>query len=244
VKHAAVHAFLQEGVFTNVEGATVLVEDISDDRRSFRNVFVHKHTADGDSRVIAAPYARLEHDPNRAPYVTFFLGTDMRVPVDQAHSLEPAEVLSFETFSAPVGDEGMAAFRSRGDDERELMLIELWRHRNASPAEIDPDDLAAELHGRLVRIASVAIVPLLAVPFALARKRTAQPLRIAAGVITLVAYNEMLQVGENLVEAGTVGPFLVLWLPFIVLSVGCFAAILVVALWPRLSYLPWRAARV
>jgi len=244
VKHAAIPALLQEGVFANVEGATVLVEEISSDRQRFKNVFVHEHTADGESRVIAAPYAQFDsRDPDRAPYVTFFLGTEMRLPADRAHSLEPAEVLSFETFSAPVGDEGMAAFRPRGDDERELTLIELWRQRKAPPAGIDAGELVAELHGRLVRIASVAVVPFLALPFALARTRTPQPLRIAAAVAILVAYNEILEVGKNLVEAGHAGPVVTLWLPCVVLGTACLVAVFVVALRPGLALTSWRASR-
>lgn len=226
---------LKEGVFTEVEGATVLVEQISPDRKQFAKVFVYQESSAGTSRLITAPFARVEDpDPTQSTVVTFWRGTDMRVPIGRERTLAPAEVIRFERFTTTVGSQHIDVFRPRGHDARDLTIPQLWQRRHALPGETGDHALTAEFHGRLVRIASIGILPFFALPFALGGRRRQHPLRVALGVFALVAYNELLQVGEALVAAGNAEPVLVLWLPWVVVSLVSLVFFVYLARWPSI----------
>src|SRR3712207_8298991 len=64
----------------------------------------------------------------------------------------------------------LPAFRPRGADEREMTLGELWDAEGETG--VPQRRLDGELHGRLVRSASLLLLPLLAMPMGLAAKRS------------------------------------------------------------------------
>lgn len=237
VKNAAALALLEEGVFTKLEGATVLVGRISADRTQVENVFVHKEGAGqedpgqegaGSSVVITAPSGHTTG--GRAPVVDLFHGVRMEVAAaGSALRTEAAStnVLVFESLRTPIGTDDTIVFRPRGKDERELTLGELWR--GPPPADVEPSRVAAELHARLVRIAMVLALPMLAVPLGQGRNSKLQPYRLAAGLLVLVVYNEVVQVGEALTAAGRAGPLVALWVPFGCLVAGSLAAFVMAA---------------
>ncbi len=226
---------LKEGIFTKVEDATVLVEQISLDHKQFAKVFVYQESSAGTSRLITAPFAQVEDpDPTRPTIVTFLHGTDMRVPIGAANTPASAEVVRFERFTTTVGSEQTDVFRPRGHDARDLTLPELWERRLAVPGEAGDDALAAEFHGRLVRIASIGILPFFALPFALGGRRRQHPHRVALGVLALIAYNELLQVGEALVAAGNAQPVLALWLPWLAVTLISLVLFVYLAHWPSI----------
>ena len=72
----------------------------------------------------------------------------------------------FETTLANPDED----FRPRGEDEREMTLLELWAASRNAPAHIDPE-ISAELNGRLVRILTLPLLPLMAIPLAIDRVR-------------------------------------------------------------------------
>jgi lipopolysaccharide export system permease protein len=80
--------------------------------------------------------------------------------------------------------------------------------------------MIAELHGRLARALSVPFLPMLGIPLALGRRRSDRSYGIAAGLLVLILYNQVLDLGENMVETGDIGPWLGLWLPFGAFAIG------------------------
>jgi len=74
------------------------------------------------------------------------------------------------------------------------------------------------LHGRLVQAASVAVLPLLAVPMGIAAKRRRRGAGMVLAAVVLVLFHHVLQVGQGLVELGRVGPAIGSWLPLSVLA--------------------------
>jgi lipopolysaccharide export system permease protein len=104
-------------------------------------------------------------------------------------------------------------FRVRGEGERELTLAELWTARADEGAQGTRN--RAELHARLVRAASLLVLPFVAAPFGLAAKRTRQGAGLVAAALVLLIYHHLLQFGESLADLGHVPAAPALWLPFV-----------------------------
>ncbi|CAA9249142.1 MAG: hypothetical protein AVDCRST_MAG08-2022, partial [uncultured Acetobacteraceae bacterium] len=116
-------------------------------------------------------------------------------------------------------------FRPRGSDERELTLWELWaaRHGADPSSPLRPSRLDGELHGRLVRAASLAVLPLLAVPMGLAAKRARRSHGIALAAVILMLYQQGLQLLESLGDVGRLDARPALWAAFLLFAVFCGA---------------------
>ena len=78
--------------------------------------------------------------------------------------------------------------------------------------------MLGELHKRLVSMLSIMILPILAVPFAIGRRRGHRAYRFAVAVVILVVYHEILEQGALAVFLGKASPWLAIWAPFIVLA--------------------------
>jgi hypothetical protein len=66
---------------------------------------------------------------------------------------------------------------------------------------------------------------------------------VALGIFALAAYNELLQGGEALVAAGKAEPALVLWLPWVVVSLVSLGSFVYLVRWPSIR-LPSRRPSV
>lgn len=117
----------------------------------------------------------------------------------------------------------LPGFRPRGADEREMTLGELWAVRDATdpPPPVRASSLDAELHGRLVRAASLAALPLLAVPMGLAAKRARRSHGIALAAVILVLYQQALSLLESLGDVGRLDARPALWAAFALFAVLC-----------------------
>jgi lipopolysaccharide export system permease protein len=132
-----------------------------------------------------------------------------------------ADALTFSNLSWPVETE-TEAFRARGRDQKELTLLELWAARRDATPNSKPNDaeIAAELNTRLVLIASVPLLPLLAAPLALAGPLRSRRGGILVGLLILIVYYEALNFGDAMAKRGLLPPEVGLWLPFAVLLAG------------------------
>jgi lipopolysaccharide export system permease protein len=159
-------------------------------------------------------------------------GTGTAVRTAAPHGEETFAVLRFQELRKTLSDNYPMFFRPRGVHEREMTIDELWTYRNNPPEGIRSSDVMAEFHSRIVQVASIPLLPLIAIALALGRQRSARYFGIAAGVLAVVVYNQLIDFGKNLAEAETVSPFVGLWVPFLV-----FAAV-------SLLLFYWTATRV
>lgn len=224
VAQTAVNVYLQQRTFMEVKGVTFMAETVERSSRSFTGVFIYKENKAGRSDTLTAESGSLEVAPQGEKSVLLLKdGTHLRVnPPGETKTEAPAShgVLNFDRYQLPIDLIGQDPFRPRGEDERELTLLELWQQRDTPPANVRTDEMLAEFHDRVVRTLSVMLLPFLAVPFAIGGRRSHQSYGIAAGLIILVAYNQVLNAGESLVSRGEISPFLGLWLPLIALTAG------------------------
>jgi lipopolysaccharide export LptBFGC system permease protein LptF len=75
-------------------------------------------------------------------------------------------------------------------------------------------DLRAEFHKRLVMVASILVLPFLALPFAIGRRRGQRAYRFGIALVILIAYHEIIQQGALITKLTGVSPYLTIWAPF------------------------------
>jgi lipopolysaccharide export system permease protein len=220
VAQASLSAAVLEGTFIQADGLTFFAEGAAFGPHGLEldKVFVHEVGEDGETIVVTGRNGLLARNAaDGRPVLALEQGVRAEIAADGTG----ANALSFGDLSWPV-DTGNEAFRARGRDQNELTLSELWAARRHATAESKPSaaEIAAELHKRLVLIASVPLLPLLAAPLALAGPVRSRRGGVAIGLLLLIIYYEALNFGDAMAKRDLLAPELGLWLPFAALLLG------------------------
>lgn len=223
VAQQAANVYLQERTFMEVKGVTFMAERIWRDSHEFSGVFIYAEDQSGEATTMTARRGSLDVAP-KGEVSTLLLVDGVRLesappPAAGGTPATSAGVLKFSQSEIPIELRGQEGFRPRGEDERELTLLELWQQRESPPPGVTTAQMLAEFHDRLVRSLSVLLLPFLAVPFALGGRRAAQSMGIAMGLVILVAYNQALTIGKSLASVERVSPLLGQWLPLALMTV-------------------------
>ncbi|MEO7504691.1 MAG: LPS export ABC transporter permease LptF [Sphingomicrobium sp.] len=125
--------------------------------------------------------------------------------------------LAFDSYDLPIKLPAIESFRGRGNDDQELTMREVagraYGHAKVTPGE--RLGARAELHFRLVEIAMMLMLPLLAVALAIPPKRSSSSLGIFIGIVMVVTYHKINQYALGAGTQGRMMPELALWLPFL-----------------------------
>ncbi len=216
VTHTAWDTALERGTFfTGFGDKTIVVDGISQGGRELSGLFIHEETPDG-SITTTAQSGQIYRDREDFRLI---LNLERGVRVEAGAESGRTAVLTFDSFALPleVALSG-AKFRERGERERELTLFELWPLRKSPPEEMTADSITAEIHDRLVRIATVLVLPLFAIPLGLASRRTRRGFGMAVGIIVVVLYHHLLRFGASLASIGELSPWIGLWAPFLLFT--------------------------
>ncbi len=219
VGNAALQAFVQPGVFTQFGDTTFLVGAIGREAGSFAEVFVYQDDNGRSTAITARDGTLTRSEDDGVPVLRLFDGVRLSESAAGAprrgRAADPSiGVLRFDELRMVLGDTEAQVFRPRGADEREFTIVELWQRRYAPPPGVRSSDMIAEFNVRLASTLSVPLLPLLGIPLALGRRRSDQSWGIAAGLLILILYNQVLDLGKNMTESGDVGPLVGIWLPF------------------------------
>ncbi|NVN32350.1 LptF/LptG family permease, partial [Endobacter medicaginis] len=84
--------------------------------------------------------------------------------------------------------------------------------------------LDGEISARLVRALSMALLPVLAVPFGVTAQRSGRQSGIVAGIVVLVLYYHLIQLAQSVGTAGLLDPRPLLWGVFALFAAFCFVA--------------------
>ena len=220
----AATAYLQDGVFLEVDSYTFMAEKIGRDRKFFSKVFIYEAGESGGSRVITAAEGRIEATSKKGKSILHLMtGESMRIrPGSRSDATQQGadfDVVTFGRLRLPINLGVPPEFRKRGADERELTLAELWSLRHLPPPNATTEEMLAEFNDRLVRIVSVFFLPFLAIGFAIAPPRTHRAYNIVFGVLILIIYNELVRVGKIVASVGQAPVALGQWLPFALFAV-------------------------
>lgn len=213
VTHTAWDTALERGTFfTGFGDMTIVVDDISQGGRELSGIFIHEETKPEGSITTTASKGRIFRTRDDFKLI---LQLERGVRVDAGRESGRAAVTTFDSLSLPL-DAALdtVAFRARGERERELTLLELWPLQDDPPEGMTKATIAAEMHDRLVRIATLLTLPLFAIPLGLASRRTRRGVGMVVGIVGLVLYHYVLRFGASLVAIDRLSPWVGLWLPF------------------------------
>jgi lipopolysaccharide export system permease protein len=234
VAEASLNAAVREGTFIRSDGLTFFAEGsvAGADGLQLSKVFVHEGDGNGGSIVTTGTQGLLgQEGEDSGPILKLKNGVRAEMPAGDGD----ARTLTFSDLSWPVATSEVEEFRPRGRDQRELTLPELWAARPAADGRPRPEEIAAELNTRLVIIATVPLLPLLAVALALfGGERGERRAAVFVGLAILIVYYETLSFGDSLVKNDLLGPVVALWLPFACLAgaTGVLYARAALGRWP------------
>lgn len=217
VTHTAWDTALERGTFfTGFGNKTIVVDGISQGGRQLSGLFIHEETPPSGSMTTTAQSGQIYRDREDFRLI---LNLERGVRVEAGAENGRTAVLTFESFALPLDAaiEG-GQFRERGERERELTLFELWPLLRAPPDGMTRASVSAEIHDRLVRIATVLVLPLFAIPLGLASRRTRRGLGMAVGIAVVVLYHHLLRFGASLASVGQISPWIGLWAPFLLFA--------------------------
>lgn len=139
--------------------------------------------------------------------------------VQDSKDFAAPRTLSFQSYDLPINLPSIDPFRGRGNEMKELVLPELVARAYGGAAADKQDNLAARanFHFRLVEVAMMLMLPLLAVALAVPPKRSSSSLGIFVGIVMVVTYHKINQYAESAGAQARLQPELALWLPFLAL---------------------------
>jgi lipopolysaccharide export system permease protein len=224
VKNVEIFYLAEEGVFMRAGKRTFILEKLSRRDGEFEHIFLYHNKGRRGSETVTAHRGSLIELPGRSRPVLRLEGghrleINARVNPLSKTALPRQTASEFQRVDTPLGADGPVRFRTRGQDERELTLPELLRRQDNPPQRANKHEMAAELHRRIIQILGIFFLPLLAVPFAVGRRRGQRPYRFGAALLILIVFHEIFEQGALAVGSQGLSPYLMLWAPFLVFAI-------------------------
>jgi len=219
LKSGALGAAIKVGEFNNLgHRITLRIERSENKGTRLHGIFVQMDDNKGMTVAATAEQGRFLSTDD--PDTILFRLTKGRLIQDSPRFAAP-RTLAFDSYDLPVSLPVIDQFRRRGASESdELYLHELWRVGYGGGAVDLHQKLEAQskLNFRLVEVAMMLMLPLLAVALAVPPKRSSSSLGIFLGILIIVAYHKVNQYAEQAGTNGQINPALGLWIPLVLLS--------------------------
>lgn len=207
--HASIAAALESGAFLENDGITFMAEQATPGGRTLAKVFVYEERPDGVARIITSKGGALIESADGQRSALHFKDGLMVEEDDKGGRRR----ITFNTFDWPIDRGALGAFRPRGANERELTWPELYAARDNPPEATTRARVVSEIHARAARAFAVLLMPMLAIPLAVAgiRTRTSGPL--AFGIVTMLVFTQALQFGEGMADLERAPVLVAIWTP-------------------------------
>ncbi|MEQ1724620.1 MAG: LptF/LptG family permease [Sphingopyxis sp.] len=214
LRSGALGASVKVGEFTSLgQRLTLRVESSSNEGRNLSGIFAHARAANG--QTISANARMGQFLATGDPDTIVLRLTDGMLIHDGPHFSTP-RVLTFTSHDLPIDLPKIEAFRRRGGADRELTIPELARVGNDAAQTLATRlESRANFHFRLVEVATMLVLPLLAIALAVPPKRSTSALGIFLAIVMLVTQHKINEYAEGYGSLGGVDPFFALWIPFI-----------------------------
>ena len=225
LRSGALGASIKVGEFTNIgDTMTLRIERSDDEGRRLHGIFVRADSDDGDTLSVTAAEGQFlaTDDPD-----TILLRLREGRLVHDAPGYRVPRVLSFANHDLPISLPVIETFRGRGDGDDELTIPELIRIGGSDAESRERrDNVRANFHFRMVEVAMMLLLPLLAVALAVPPKRSTSGLGIFLSIVMVVTYHKVNQYAEQMGAQGRIDPIIALWVPFLI-----FAALILWMYW-------------
>lgn len=214
LRSGALGASIKVGEFTHLgKRMTMRIEKSANNGRDLSGIFVMGEGKGGKTLAVTAETGTFlaTDDPD-----TIILRLANGVLVHNAPGFKTPRILSFTGHDLPIDLPKIEAFRNRGGKDRELTIPELVRVGNdPAVSKMIRDETLANFHFRLVEVAMMMLLPLLAVALAVPPKRSSSALGVFLSIVMVVAYHKINQYAEGMGALGRIEPFFALWIPFL-----------------------------
>ncbi|OYY91110.1 MAG: LPS export ABC transporter permease LptF [Sphingomonas sp. 28-66-16] len=231
LRTGALGASIKVGEFTNFpNGATVRIERSEDQGRKLSGIFVHKDTPNGGWLAVTAASGQFLGTDN-PDEIIFRLTNGTLISIADA-SATP-RTLTFSSHDLPIPLPKSENFRNRGERNLELTLPELARLGGSPDASMEQRDTSrAAFHFRIAEVATMFLLPMLALALGVPPKRSSSALGVFLSIIMIVTYHKVNEYAQAVGSLGKIDPFIALWVPF-----ALFAA-LVIWMYHTIAYVP------
>ncbi len=231
LRSGALGASIKVGEFTTFgDRMTLRIEESEDDGARLSGIFVHVNTGEGS--YLAATAEAGQFLATDDPDVIIFRLTNGNLVHNSPSFTEP-RVLSFTAHDLPIDLPRFENFRPRGGRDLERTLVELMQVSNNPQApKGDRDASAANFHFRVVEVATMFLLPLLALALGVPPKRSTSALGVFLAIVMIVTIHKVNEYSESVAALGRIDPVLALWGPF-----ALFAA-LVFWMFYQIAYVP------
>lgn len=231
LRSGALGASIKVGEFTRLgKRMTIRVESSREGGRELTGIFVMTESKDGKSLAVTAEHGQFlaTDDPD-----TIILRLREGVLVHDAPAFKEPRVLQFEGHDLPIDLPKMEAFRQRGGRDLEMTMPELvvTAYKDGTTAR-QKAQFRSEFHFRLVEVATMFLLPMLALALAIPPKRSSSALGVFLSIVMIVTQHKINEYAASVAALGRIEPVLALWIPFL-----CFAA-LVWWMYRTIAYVP------
>ncbi len=216
LRSGALGASIKVGEFTRLGGRmTMRIEQSRNEGRDLSGIFIRAENKKGVSLSATAKQGTFmsTDDPD-----TIILRLREGVLVHDAPKFNTPRVLSFSNHDIPIDLPKIEAFRGRGEKDRELTIPELVKVGATSKSPMLRNEARANFHFRLVEVAMMLLLPLLAVALAIPPKRSSSALGVFLSIVMIVTYHKINEYAEGMGSLGRIDPIIALWTPFLLFS--------------------------
>lgn len=217
LRSGALGASIKVGEFTNLgKRMTMRIEQSANDGRDLSGIFVMARSKDDTSLAVTAETGQFlaTDDPDK-----IILKLTNGVLVHDSPKFKVPRILSFTSHDLPIDLPKIEAFRGRGGEDRERTIPELVQRGNdLKRSAMMRNESRANFHFRLVEVAMMLLLPLLAVALAVPPKRSSSALGVFLSIIMVVTYHKINEYAESMGGLGLVDPIIALWTPFLLFA--------------------------
>lgn len=213
LRTGALGASIKVGEFTHFgDRMTLRIEQSREGGQELGGIFVHYDNPSGMSYSVTAREGKFlaTDDPN----TIIFRLTDGTL-VQSSPQFRVPRTLTFSAHDLPIPLPRSERFRQRGGRNLEFKLPELARLGQTAATEQQRDSTRSEFHFRVVEVATMFLLPMLAVALGVPPKRSSSSLGVFLGVVMLVTYHKVNEYAASFGELGRVDPLIALWVPFL-----------------------------
>jgi lipopolysaccharide export system permease protein len=216
LRTGALGASIKVGEFTHFgDKMTLRIEESRDKGRRLSGIFVHQQSAPANWVSVTAQTGEFlaTDDPN-----TIIFRLTNGTLVHSQPGFRAPRVLTFTNHDLPIPLPKYESFRTRGGRNIEWTLPELARLGKQAGTQAERNGSRAEFHFRLVEVASMFLLPLLALALGVPPKRSTSALGVVLSIVMIVTYHKINQYAADLGESGRVDPLFALWIPFLLFA--------------------------
>ena len=216
LRTGALGASIKVGEFTHLgDRMTLRIEQSRDEGRKLSGIFVHAQTPKGDWIGVTAASGRFlaTDDPN----VIIFRLTNGTL-IHNRTDFNVPRVLTFSQHDLPIDLPKFESFRQRGGGNLESTLPELARAGHHAQTMAERNSSRSEFHFRLTEVASMFLLPMLALALGVPPKRSSSAFGVFLAIVMIVVYFKVNQYAASIGDLGRVDPLIALWGPFAIFA--------------------------